>query len=114
MPILKITTDFPHAQIPADFLAKTSALVAKLTGKPESYVQVILQPDSLMSFGGKNAESAYLEFGSIGGFGNKTNKMAGELTNLVNSELKISKDRFYIKFSPIDATELSFNGQTFA
>ncbi|CAD5209357.1 unnamed protein product [Bursaphelenchus xylophilus] len=113
MPILKIATDLQSSQIPSDFLAKASSLVATLTGKPESYVQVVLNSNNAISFGGKVSSSAFVELGSIGGFGGKTNEIAEALTGLISSNLKIPKDRFYIKFTEIEASELSHNGSTF-
>uniref|UniRef100_A0A7E4VTN7 L-dopachrome isomerase n=1 Tax=Panagrellus redivivus TaxID=6233 RepID=A0A7E4VTN7_PANRE len=113
MPILTITTNATKSAFPKeDTVLALSKLVAKLTGKPESYVNVIINADAIISFGGSAEPAAYVELASIGGFSN-ANSVAKALTDAVNQHLKVPKDRFYVKLTDVPASELAFRGQTF-
>ncbi|KAI1731636.1 macrophage migration inhibitory factor (MIF) domain-containing protein [Ditylenchus destructor] len=113
MPLLSIQTNAGDNAVPAGFIEKASALVAKLVGKPESYVTVFVKTDLMASFGGTQDPCAFVELQSIGGFAN-VNAIAGPLTKFITEELNIASNRFYIRFVDLDATKFSFKGSTFA
>ncbi|KAH7699029.1 macrophage migration inhibitory factor-1 [Aphelenchoides avenae] len=113
MPILKIETNLPQGNISEAFLKKVSSLVAKWTSKPESYVSIVAQGGLAMTFAGTTEPCAQLVLTSIGGYGSNTNKIAAELSDVLEEDLKIPKNRFYINFVAPQASAVAFQGQTF-
>jgi phenylpyruvate tautomerase len=113
MPVLCITTNVTKTAFSKDHaILALSKIAAKLSGKPESYVNVIINADAIMSFGGSTEPAAHVEFSSIGGFSNNA-VVAQELTEAISKHLNISRDRFYIKFTDLEASAVSFRGNTF-
>jgi len=111
MPILEIITNLAKSKIPADFLKKATKKAAQLTSKPESYVQISVLADQLVSFAGNDAPAAHVRFLSIGTI---SASMVSELTIFITSELGIPKDRFYIILCEGDPKTIAYNGATFA
>jgi len=108
MPILTVKTNFALGKEELnEFVFQASSLVSQLLEKPESYVTVFVSTGHAGSFA---KPCAVAELESIGGF---SNKISTKLTDLINKELKVDRDRFYIKFVPLKASEVSHNGQTF-
>lgn len=111
MPVLFINTNVA-APVPANFVKNASQTVAKLTGKPESYVMVLVNNGLSGSFAGSPDPFIYAELQSIGGF-SSNNKVASELTNLFNNQLGVPGNRVYVKLMSPNAGDFAFNGQTF-
>uniref|UniRef100_A0AC35GU85 Macrophage migration inhibitory factor n=1 Tax=Panagrolaimus sp. PS1159 TaxID=55785 RepID=A0AC35GU85_9BILA len=113
MPVLCITTNITKTAFSKEeTVLALSKIAAKLSGKPESYVNVIINTDAIMSFGGTTEPTAAVEFSSIGGFTNNS-VVAKELTDAISKHLKVSADRFYIKLTDLSAKEISYRGNTF-
>ncbi|XP_076452683.1 macrophage migration inhibitory factor homolog [Babylonia areolata] len=114
MPLFVLNTNLPASDIPAGFLKAMSMLVAKLLGKPESYVCVRVNPGQMMTFGGTDAPCGFIELESLGSVGGEKNKkLVAEISDEVVKQLNIQKDRFYIKITDINRSDLGFNGNTF-
>ena len=116
MPYLKIQTTAASNSSTAstqNFLKKTSRLVAKELSKPEDYVMVSLEPSSAMLFAGSAEPTAFLELRGIGLPVKKTGDLSRLLCELVESELRIPKDRVYINFAVVPAELWGWNGETF-
>ncbi|VDN08205.1 unnamed protein product [Thelazia callipaeda] len=114
MPYLTIDTNVPREQVTVEFLKKASSTVAKALGKPESYVSVHVNSGQLMTFGGSTDPCAVCVLKSIGCVGGSVNNSHAEkLFSLLSADLKISKNRCYIEFVDIKASEMAFNGRTF-
>ncbi|KAI6202972.1 hypothetical protein M3Y94_00502700 [Aphelenchoides besseyi] len=96
MPVLEIQTNLSKSKIPANFLAKATTKIATLTGKPESYAQVVVLADQLVSFGGNSTDpAAAVRFTSIGKVSGPevTAPLVSDLTDFISAELGIPKDR---------------------
>uniref|UniRef100_A0A914D6N4 L-dopachrome isomerase n=1 Tax=Acrobeloides nanus TaxID=290746 RepID=A0A914D6N4_9BILA len=93
MPVLLINTNLPKSQVPDGFLLRASKEAARIIGKPETYISVVLKTDQLMTFSGTTEPCANVEVGSIGTFasGSNNQKVASEITELVHKELGIDK-----------------------
>ena len=95
-------------QAPDALLNKLSAALASATGKPESYVMTLLESSVPMTFAGS---SAYVEIKSIGAL--TPPEMSDQFCALINASLGISKDRIYIGFEDVNASDWGWNGRTF-
>jgi len=113
MPILVITTNATKSAFSKEStVLALSKVVANVTGKPESYVNVVINTDAIMSFGGSTDLCAFVELHSIG-FRNKGDTVKA-ITDAVSEQLQVPKDRFYVRLTDLNAKEVGFNGSTFA
>lgn len=114
MPTLKLQTnaDLPRDQRPA-LLRDLSSAVAELLGKPETYVMIILEPNPDMCFGGSTEPLAYLELKSLGLPEERTAELSARLCSLLETSLRIPKNRVYIEFASPARHLFGWNGGTF-
>ena len=100
MPYLKIQT---NQNLPVDsareLAKKSSALVATLLGKPESYVMTAVEHNPAMTFAGTDEPLAFLELKSIGLPESLTADTSRALCELVSAETAVETARIYIEFS---------------
>ncbi|CAN6482660.1 unnamed protein product [Victoria cruziana] len=115
MPTLNLFTNVPVDSIVAsDILKDATKTVAKIIGKPESYVMILLNGSVPIAFGGTEEPAAYGELISIGGLGPNVNgKLSSSITEILESKLSIDSSRFYIKFYDVKGNFVGFNGSTF-
>ena len=111
MPLINVKTNIADVQSPDTLLKKLSAALATATGKPESYVMTLLDSGVPMTFAGSEDPCAYVEIKSIGAL--KPPKMSDQFCDLIKSSLGIPKDRIYIAFDDIKASNWGWNGRTF-
>ena len=112
MPVLSITTNSDF-QDPAEILARISAAVAGMLGKPESYVMLLLQRQPYMLFAGSDAPLAYAELKSITLPVERTAELSARLCELISTELGIPPERIYIEFSDLQRHLFGWNARTF-
>ncbi len=114
MPYLNIQTNadiVPEQQ--TTLLDQASQTVAKMLGKPESYVMIALQAGVAMRFGGSDAPLAYLELKSLGLPRARTAELSAALSELIEQALSIPEARVYIEFSDPERSMWGWNGGTF-
>ncbi len=114
MPYVKIATsvtlDEGRRQ---ELLASLSKMIAESIGKPERYVMVTIDTESMM-MSGKQGDAAFADVRSIGGLNRDVNgRIAGRLCTLLQQSLGIMPDRIYINFTDVPATHWGWNGSTF-
>ncbi|PAN22546.1 hypothetical protein GQ55_4G026800 [Panicum hallii var. hallii] len=115
MPTLILSTNVPvDAVVAADILKDCSKAVARIIGKPESYVMVSINGSVPMSFAASEEPTAYGELVSIGGIGPGVNgKLSAAVAEILETKLSVSRSRFYIKFDDVQRFNFGFNGSTF-
>lgn len=114
MPYLKIQTNTPiPSKVVQDLLKKASYTVGLHLGKPETYVMVAVEPPTPMLFAGTDAPLAYLELKSVGLPQAKTKELSRTLSELLEKELSIPKDRVYIEFASANGSMWGWDGGTF-
>ena len=114
MPYLKIQT---NQNLPLEgtrnLAKKASALVARLLGKPESYVMTSVENNPAMTFAGTEEPLAFLELKSIGLPESATADASRALCELVASATGIDPERIYIEFSDAPRKMWGWNNGTF-
>ncbi|KAG1364503.1 putative membrane protein [Cocos nucifera] len=100
MPTLNLSTNVPvDAVVASDILKDCTKAVAKIIGKPESYVMISINGGVPMAFAGSEEPAAYGEVISIGGLGPSVNgKLSAALAEILETKLSVDSSRFYIKF----------------
>ncbi len=111
MPLISIKASTEVEVDSSEFLKKLSRQLADLTGKPESYVMTILEPNKEMTFGGSSEPCCYIEIKSIGSISPKV--FSKELCQLIYQETNIPMNRIYIHFEDVIASNWGFNSSTF-
>ena len=114
MPYLKIQT---NQNLPLEgtrnLAKKASALVARLLGKPESYVMTSVENTPAMTFAGTEEPLAFLELKSIGQPESINAETSRALCELVSSETAIDSARIYIEFTNAERSMWGWDKGTF-
>ncbi|PIN01757.1 Macrophage migration inhibitory factor [Handroanthus impetiginosus] len=115
MPCLNLSTNVSLEGVDtSSILSEASSSVAKLLGKPEAYVMIVLKGSVPMAFGGTEQPAAYGELLSIGGLNPDVNKkLSSAIANILETKLSVPKSRFYLKFYDTKGSNLGWNGSTF-
>ncbi|CAH2069661.1 unnamed protein product, partial [Thlaspi arvense] len=98
MPTLNLFTNIPVDTVTcSDILKDATKAVAKIIGKPESYVMILLNSGVPIAFAGTEEPAAYGELISIGGLGAGVNgKLSETIAEILQVKLSIDSSRFYI------------------
>jgi phenylpyruvate tautomerase len=114
MPYFSIETNQPiDPASNQQLLQKTSAFIADLLGKPESYVMISIQPDTPLIFGGSDAPAAFVRLKSIGLPRDRCPELSAKICNLIEQELAVPKDRVFIDFKDLARNMFGWDGKTF-
>ncbi|XP_039129392.1 LOW QUALITY PROTEIN: macrophage migration inhibitory factor homolog [Dioscorea cayenensis subsp. rotundata] len=115
MPCLNLSTNVSVEGIDtSSILSEASKTVAKLIGKPEAYVMIVLKGSVPMSFGGTQEPAAYGELVSIGGLTPDVNKkLSAAIAAILETKLSVPKSRFFLKFYDTKGSNFGWNGGTF-
>ena len=113
--MIKMQTNVECSKEKKDALVKKlSKICASCTGKPETYVMVLLEDDSTIAMGGESRNAAFVEVKGIGGLTPEVNKkISAETCALLQAELKIDQDAVYMNFTDIAAKNWGWKGGTF-
>ena len=92
---------------------KTSAFIAELLGKLESYVMISIQPDTPLFFGGSDEPAAYVRLKAIGLPTDRCPELSAKICHLVEQEIGVPQDRIFIDFTDLERNMFGWNGKTF-
>lgn len=110
MPMLNLKCS---KEVSDDMQQELSKAVARIIGKPETYVMVVAEKASIL-MSGEKGDAAYVEVKSIGGLDRTVN---GELTDticlLLNDLLFIPSERVYVTFQSVERDHWGWDGSTF-
>ncbi len=114
MPTLKIQTNVETPQERRKpILEAASSKVARMLGKPESYVMVVLQTNPDMLFAADDAPLAYLELKSLGLPEDDTPALSAALCAFMEKHFGVPPDRTYIEFASPQRHMFGWSGGTF-
>ncbi len=116
MPLLQVFTSAPPADEHkrAHLLKSLSALVARLLGKPESYVMISLPARAEMSFAGSGAPACYAELKNVGILTpDQVENLSKVLCQELCAGLGVPSERIYIEFTNADGAMWGWNCGTF-
>ncbi|XP_010558386.1 PREDICTED: macrophage migration inhibitory factor homolog isoform X1 [Tarenaya hassleriana] len=100
MPCLNISTNVSLDGVDtSSILSEATSSVAKIIGKPENYVMIVLKGSVPVAFGGTEQPAAYGELVSIGGLNPDVNKkLSAAISAILENKLSVPKSRFFLKF----------------
>ncbi|KAK4767310.1 hypothetical protein SAY86_015060 [Trapa natans] len=110
MPCLNISTNVSLDGVDTSaILSEATSSVAKIIGKPEAYVMIVLKGSVPIAFGGTEQPAAYGELVSIGGLGGDVNKkLSAAIASILETKLSVPKSRFFLKFYDTKASRFNF------
>jgi len=111
MPLINLRTNIPNIHDADGLLKSLSAALASATAKPECYVMTLLEAGIPMTFAGSSEPCAFVEIKSIGSL--VPAAMSAQFCELIEASLGISKDRIYLGFHDVSASEWGWDGRTF-
>lgn len=114
MPLLRIQTNQAVAPEQRDaLLTALTRTVAELLAKPPAYVQVVLETEVAMAFGGTTEPTALAELRSLGLPHEAPKAISARLCTLFQEELRVPPDRTFIVCADHPRTHWGWNGGTF-
>ena len=114
MPLLRLQTNLELDQEKKTALsAALSRKVGEWLDKPEDYVQVTLESNVCMRFGGTEDPSAFVEIRSLGFYGFNQAEISHALCEYLQAECSISQERVFINFFDMERENWGWNGKTF-
>ena len=96
-----------------DLMKKTSALIAELLGKPESYVMIAIKPETPLIFAGSDEPTAFVRLKSIGLPIESCPQLSEKICSFVGQQLGIPPNRIFIDFKDLAREMFGWNGKTF-
>ena len=83
-----------------------------IPGKSENWLMVGFEDNLRMFFKGDNAPTAFIEIKSFGKSSSDVyNKLTAAITEIINRELDIEKNRIYVKYEEV--SHWGYNGSNF-
>ncbi|KOM37480.1 hypothetical protein LR48_Vigan03g086200 [Vigna angularis] len=100
MPCLNLSTNVNLDGVDtSSILSEATSTVARIIGKPEAYVMIVLKGSVPISFGGNEQPAAYGELVSIGGLNPDVNKkLSAAIATILETKLSVPKSRYFLKF----------------
>jgi phenylpyruvate tautomerase len=113
MPCLELTTNI-RVQHKSALMRSLSDCVCTGLCKAETYMMVIINDEVPMFFGGNEEPVAHVSLSALGLKDDLIRKLAGELTELIQTQAGIESQRIYIVFRDADPGKWAWDGRTFA
>ncbi|HEY3354810.1 MAG TPA: phenylpyruvate tautomerase MIF-related protein [Polyangia bacterium] len=114
MPLIKLETTAALDDLEQRTLCgKLSRLAAEVIGKPEQYVQAIVQGGLTMLHGGAAGPAAFVDVRSIGGLSPAVNRTLTERICGLLANLGIPSERVYLNFTDVSPSAWGHDGATF-
>ncbi len=113
MPCLELST---NVRIPDKnrLMRSLSDCVCAGLGKAQIYMMVILNDELPMLFGGTDEPVSHLTLRAVGLKDESIQRLAGDLTGIMQTELGIESQRVYIVFMEADLRKWAWDGRAFA
>ncbi|KAG6509565.1 hypothetical protein ZIOFF_027565 [Zingiber officinale] len=115
MPCLILSTNVSLDGVDTSAIfSEVTKAVARIMGKPETYVMVVLKASVPISFGGSEQPAAYGELVSVGFLSPDVNKnLSAAVSSVLETKLSVPKSRFFLKFYDSEGANMGWNGSTF-
>ncbi len=114
MPFVKVVA---NKQMDADKVKELSEgiskEVAKVLGKPESYVMAVVEVNPSLILAGSSNPCAYVELKSIGLPEGNTSVFSDAICSYLSANAGVDANRIYIEFANAKGNMWGWNGSTF-
>jgi phenylpyruvate tautomerase len=91
-----------------------STEVASCLGKPESYMMVVVEPETSIILGGKGGPAAFAEVRSVGTISpDQARNLATAISDILEEKADIPASRTYTNFAGVPGSMWGFNRSTF-
>ncbi len=113
MPFIHLyTTETIGEDAAQKLTASLSSVASEVLGKSENYVMVAISP-AIMRMSSVPDQAAFVDIRAIGGLTPEKNKIVSErICELLESELKVPRERMFLNFSDVPGTDWGWAGRT--
>lgn len=114
MPYVKMQTNAAMAETETPGLAaRLSAEVARMLGKPESFVMAVVEAGAAMCHGGSPEPCTFVELKSIGLEEARCAEYSRALCAFLEAEIGVDSKRVYVEFKDLSRSLFGWDGATF-
>jgi len=115
MPMIRIQTSLAiDKEKQATLMNTLSSAVAEFLCKPESYMMLILEPETVMMMSGTTEAAALVEVRSVGSISEEEAKnLSGKISEILGKEIGVGAGRIYLNFQGVPGVMWGFDGRTF-
>lgn len=115
MPLMTIRTNAAVEDgVVRETLADCSGKLAKLLGKPESYVMTLFDRVAGMTMSGTDGPACLVEVRSVGKLtGSQTQALSETICALLSERLGVQANRIFINFTDFPGAMWGYDGSTF-
>ncbi|ETN85357.1 hypothetical protein RB195_012742 [Necator americanus] len=115
MPMVRVATNLPDKDVPANFELRLTEILAESMNKPKSRIAVEILAGQRITHGAVRNPVAVIKVESIGSLSAEDNiRHTEKITQLCQEELKLPKDKVIITYFDLNPIHVGFNGTTVA
>ena len=113
MPFINVKTNQSVSKAQQETIkAGLGKAIATLPGKSEQWLMVGIEPEYILYHQGTDAPAAMVEVQVFGGAaGTAYSKLTGQISEILNAELSIPKNRIYVSY--VSTPDWGWNGGNF-
>ncbi len=115
MPLIRVQTNVSANRATIDSLIKSLSFnTAEILNKPESYMMIIVEPDTAMAMSLLTDPTAFIEVRAVGEISEENAKnLCGKLSEILGKELGVGAGRIYVNCVSVPGEMWGFDGRTF-
>src|SRR5512139_2177249 len=116
MPLIQLDTtySFPDQNRKQAVAEMLSQIASEVSGRPEQHIMTCIRDNAAMTMSGAAGPCALVTARVVGGLRKSVNQaFAGKVTQLLQKELNIPRNRIYLTFEVLEPTHWSWEGKTF-
>ncbi|KAK5975912.1 MIF protein mif-2 [Trichostrongylus colubriformis] len=115
MPMVRVATNLPDKDVPANFEERLTDLLADSMNKPRTRIAVEIQAGQRILHGGVRNPVVIIKIESIGALEPESNiRHTQRVTQLCQEVLHVPKDKVVISYFDLAPTNVGFGGTTVA
>ncbi|KAE9416596.1 hypothetical protein Angca_005041, partial [Angiostrongylus cantonensis] len=115
MPMIRVSTNVPDKDIPANFEERLTDLIAESMNKPRNRIAVEIMAGQRITHGASRNPVVIIKVESIGALSADDNiRHTQKITKFCQEILKVAQDKVIISYFDLKPTEVGFNGTTVA
>ncbi|WKY12023.1 hypothetical protein Q1695_003522 [Nippostrongylus brasiliensis] len=115
MPMVRVATNLPDKDVPANFEERLTDLLAESMNKPKSRILIEVYAGQRMTHGGSRNPVVAFKIESIGSLSAEDNiRHTEKITHLCQEVFHVPKDKVVISYFDMKPIHVGFNGTTVA
>ncbi|KAL6743055.1 hypothetical protein Aduo_016140 [Ancylostoma duodenale] len=115
MPMVRVATNLPDKDVPANFEERLTDILAESMNKPRNRIAIEVMAGQRITHGASRNPVAVIKVESIGALSADDNiRHTQKITQFCQDTLKLPKDKVIITYFDLQPIHVGFNGTTVA